>query len=104
MGMKTKHTPGPWSGGDSDLQVSTLSVHGKTDGDHSTVCRLVSPEHGMPIDEIMANARLIAAAPDMLEALQLASTMLATGMPEYDARDAKEVIDAAIAKATGARA
>lgn len=37
---------------------------------------------------------------ELLEALRLASNMLAVGMPEYDAADVKDVIDAAIAKAT----
>ena len=37
----------------------------------------------------------------LLEALDLARTMLRTGGPEYDTRDALDVIDAAIAKATG---
>jgi hypothetical protein len=63
------HTPGPWNLGDSDLPTSNISIHGGT-RKHTTIAKLVSADFvGMPIDEAMANARLMAAAPDLLEAL-----------------------------------
>ena len=52
----------------------------------------VVPEH------LAADARLIAAAPDLLEALTKASTMLHPDLDEYKA------VRAAIAKATGGAA
>lgn len=52
-------------------------------------------------DEIMANARLIAAAPELLEALQLAG--MSAGF-QYMTYETQELINTAIAKATGAPA
>ncbi len=92
----TKHTPGPWMLGDSDLRVSQFSIHGKTTNRHSTIARMVSMEHGMAIEEIYANAHLMAAAPDLLEALQ--------NLENDDGRipdHAWAMVQAAIAKATG---
>lgn len=65
------HTPGPWGLGDSDLHVSQMSVHFlHKDAKHSTICRMVDSKHGMHWTEVYANARLIAAAPDLLAALE----------------------------------
>jgi hypothetical protein len=58
------------------------------------VCRLLWPTDLRTEDETEANARLIAAAPDLLEALQ---AMLSVGQPEGLAEKAR----AAIAKAEG---
>lgn len=50
-----------------------LSVHCRgTKQKHSTICRMVSTKHGMDIFEGEANARLIAAAPDMHALLTMA--------------------------------
>lgn len=55
----TKHTPGPWSAIGADV---------KTAGPTSRViCWTGQP--GIALTEVRANARLIAAAPDMLNAL-----------------------------------
>lgn len=64
MTTNTKHTPGPWS----------LRHGGRHDGDRlvtsggSDICRM----DGGPNDdsETLANARLIAAAPELLDALR----------------------------------
>jgi hypothetical protein len=59
--MKAQYTPGPWS-------LSFLGViagDGTLAGDHM-VCGL----RASPSDEEIANARLIAAAPELLEALE----------------------------------
>ena len=47
------------------------------------------------------DARLIAAAPDLLAALQRARNILMANITELDCDGAMEQIDAAIAKATG---
>lgn len=62
--MKTKHTPGPWE------IIHTEKNPGKVDQIHVgkpdyTVCRVMA--YG---ENAMANARLIAAAPDLLKALK----------------------------------
>ncbi len=71
MDAKTKatHTPGPWinHGRVSDTDDSISIVGGKTDGYADAVYINVQGEN--PEAQI-ANARLIAAAPEMLDALE----------------------------------
>jgi len=57
--MNTKHTPGPWRL--RELIDSTLAVYGSGEYD------IVFPKRNAPRD---ADALLIAAAPEMLEALE----------------------------------
>lgn len=57
--MSTKHTPGPWRL--RELNNSTLAVYGSGEYD------IVFPKRNAPRD---ADARLIAAAPELLEALE----------------------------------
>ena len=59
--MKTKHTPGPW---EFNLVRVQRSITGPRGGP-------VAYTHGVniPEEEDLANARLISAAPEMLEAL-----------------------------------
>ena len=69
-----KHTPGPWKTGFYELQEAeydALSVWPGTvkDGEKGQPICLVSPENKITdVDE--ANANLIAAAPELLEALE----------------------------------
>ncbi len=103
--MNAKHTPGPWNIGSSDLPVSRMSIHckGHKDSCHSTVALMVSRGViGISHDEEFANARLIAAAPDLLEALKDCVAVMDRELaglkviqPELSAARA------AIAKATG---
>lgn len=68
-----------------------------------SVCDLQSCDHigGITMDEARANARLIAAAPELLEALVAVERRIA----DDDGFDGtKEIIRAAIAKATGEQA
>ena len=63
----SKHTPGPWEASEGypsdvwhvDMPNRTLSV---------SVSRHETDD--MPVEEVQANARLIAAAPDLLAALE----------------------------------
>lgn len=95
----SKHTPGPWTGagpsfGDPLPRYTTeiVTEWEDEDGEALSICELPFHHHD---DENEANARLIAAAPDLLEALQdLCDTLGECGMTER-AR-------AAIAKAEGA--
>lgn len=96
--MKTKHTPGPW-------RVGTPGPNG---------CYTVGTEQGLMVahvahsanhldqcEQAIGDARLIAAAPDMLEVLQ---TIL-NAEPSYSRiQQLKSTIRAAIAKATGSAA
>lgn len=88
----SEHTPGPWTieeYGDDDAPA--LVIHKDSE---SRVCFMATPgSHGDPA-RIEADARLIAAAPDMLAALQ--ATRLVALPPEVT-----DLVYAAIAKATG---
>ena len=65
----SKHTPGPWwLGRDPSHFGSLTSITGGSDSTGGI--RSVAEVGGLDIDEAEANARLIAAAPDMLEACQ----------------------------------
>jgi L-alanine-DL-glutamate epimerase-like enolase superfamily enzyme len=102
--MNTQHTPGPWIGagpsfGDQFPRYTTeITTEDERYGDgHIQICELPFHHHD---EENEANARLIAAAPELLEALN-------TWLKQYSAEeyeDCPEVVQtrAAIAKATGA--
>lgn len=88
------HTPGPWRHYDDEI---VQNINGSL-GD-PTVCSLVSAggdAFADDEDEFMANARLIAAAPDLLEALQAIIGHDAHLLNRYRVEAAR----AAIAKAT----
>jgi hypothetical protein len=99
--MDSKHTPGPW--------IADSAGYGgwRFDGGYNGVIRTLDGFHvfagpssflalrGRDAAEADANARLIAAAPELLEALQY--VMSAHGEQLHDAFDAAEK---AIAKAT----
>lgn len=94
--MKTQHTPGPWRVGDAGH-----TVFGQPNGNPSpkTICTHIST-----IDD----ARLIAAAPDLLEALEYCLSMSkkegvgGTSDRWYSyGEHTADIMRAAIAKATG---
>jgi hypothetical protein len=99
--MDAKHTPGPWiavpNGGD-DEDIRALLV-GKNDqyGDFTTIadCR----SRWIPDEE--ANARLIAAAPDMLAALTLVEPILGRGPVTQETIEAYKAVADTIARANG---
>lgn len=86
-----KHTPGPWvwqHWPDGQNTVATQATLG-------TVANVWTSGAGVDIDK--ANARLIAAAPELLEALQVAAERLGVRGHAMGAREAR----AAVAKAIG---
>ena len=95
--MTTQHTPGPWN---FDEHNGKLWI---TDDTGIGTIALLIPEPDKGIwDEDKANARLIAAAPELLEALKIAMHYM-----EGDSDDEQEEADystikEAIAKATAA--
>lgn len=96
--MSTKHTPGPWQLADNDIVV----------GRDRTIRKIVTvskSSFGKKIPEYRNNAFLIAAAPEMLEALRETRAILAAHCLMSDPTDkggaAMRVIDAAISKAEG---
>jgi len=112
---EAKHTPGPW---DFDGRVPKHT--GKTDkGVPFAWINLDAPGHlggmritthaSMSVEEVEANARLTAAAPDLLRATQDASDFIDRNLKfgemdaecKVDLTEALKRINAAIQKATG---
>lgn len=99
--MNTQHTPGPWMIFD-DGDIGSASVRTPD----TTVVRSGTVK-GQTIGEAMSNARLIAAAPELLAALRAISAMdaITTVGSDSQVRDylyaAVNAARAAIAKAEG---
>jgi hypothetical protein len=97
--MNTQHTPGPWAAG-FDPDDDTYFVYALVDdvNDGLDIAHCYGPDE-------LANARLMGAAPDLLEALQEMVSIVAI---HQDATNTKfawaemEVANAAIARATNA--
>lgn len=102
--MEHKHTPGPWN-----ARHVRRSGNGsaRIDIDGPSMAWVAEVKIGPNFQQAMADARLIAAAPDLLEALQatLAQCLAWQGEPnEYSCEVHSEIIRharAALAKATG---
>ena len=97
--MSTQHTPGPWTV-DEPHQVFAESV-----GEYVAITK-VEEWNALPPNQVEANARLIAAAPCLLDALQeltqIASVLEATCPGDSRAKENRmDRARAAIAKATG---
>ncbi len=102
------HTPGPWR-----VQNGYLTIYALTHGDHGTTRAIAKAvhsdhEHGPAVsfDEAEANARLISAAPDLLEAARKARSAIDALMGDTDLDGdesqeflAMQALSAAIAKA-----
>lgn len=95
---ETKHTPGPWGILDVDLYKTMRAEVGyHTEGEQWVPIASIT---GCGPYERDANARLIAAAPEMLEALKLACLVMAKGdgLSYHDRREAHEACQAALIK------
>lgn len=70
-----KGTPGPWEIKPEEVDRPYIRIRGTQWGGRFKVANVLSPDydgvHHREADETRANARLIAAAPELLEALQL---------------------------------
>lgn len=117
--MNSQHTPGPWQFNDLDASIWPGPM-GSRRAPVATVFTAAQPESELSQEsdhftpEEAANARLIASAPEMLAALQAIHAALdqpvqytglrtpaTTDVLRLDARLAREMALAAIAKATG---
>ena len=105
--MKAKHTPGPWILGDENNQHAEILI-----GD--LVANIDRQDrYGLHMacsrEEMLANARLIIAAPDLLEALEsiinaddeAEAMMRKMGIPAEEPMEIFVAARAAIAKAKG---
>jgi hypothetical protein len=96
--MRAKHTPGPW------LQVGAWVEVERDDIPDICTCnpRDIGQDHlKWNWKTVHANARLIAAAPDLLEALNAMLTHMGMDEDEWN-KPTFDQARAAIAKATGA--
>lgn len=91
--METKHMPGPWEWVKRKYYSDLVGANGViviSDGS-------AGGEYRPDLDVTGPDARLIAAAPDLLEAIEVALIYLEDGAP----KTAADRLRAAIAKATG---
>ena len=98
----TKHTPGPWSVVEHDhaICVQTESPKkSKFSASRYAVVGGFDRSDPKQLEEARANARLIAAAPELLDALKAAQKK---GSRWHPADPVVQQINVAIAKATGA--
>jgi hypothetical protein len=98
---EAQHDPAPWTIEEyGDDECPSLVIHKDTE---SRVCFMATPgSHGDPA-VITANAHLIAAAPDLLAALQAARPHIGVGYSAGQRHAITSLVDAAIAKARGAK-
>lgn len=99
--MAANHTPGPWHQADAHGRIATGTCI-QADGDNYLVASCTG-YYGR--EGAVANARLMAAAPERLDALkasrqEIRALVAAAGAGVYTA-GALAAADAAIAKATG---
>lgn len=101
---ETKHTPGPWELGEPTSQLE-FGVYA-TDKISGIRYFLANAEGHMRYKESLANARLIAAAPELLEALHdvLSDYMAVHGLGDLEMKPALFRACAAMYKATGCSA
>ncbi len=93
-----KHTPGPWMIHDMEERV-VVTVSKKP-----SICIADTAAIGTPLEVNRANARLIAAAPELLEALRETKEWIDNWSPNFcddeEWDETKIKVDGAIAKAT----
>lgn len=100
-----KHTPGPWTVLPEELDRDYIRVRGTQLGKRYKIANVPTPTNGVEreAEETRANARLIAAAPELLEAIQKYRARVAScrSGQTHSFALAQYALDAAIAKATG---
>ncbi len=107
--MSAAHTPGPWSLSASFDRVERRVTHGDNPPLVWGIASGINSAHPdyMPRDEQIANARLIASAPELLDALERISTAYDETLRHPIAAPLLQAIygaRAAIAKAKGGAA
>ncbi len=93
--MEFKGTPGPWLHADSHGLNETAG--GVIHGDGKTLCLVLGK--GIGKEKATANAKLMAAAPELLDQLIRLRNKIADYHPDDD--DHLDVVDAVINKALG---
>lgn len=111
--MKNSHTSGSWEIKPEECDRAYIRIRGTALGGRYKIANVLTPiyegSHHREAEETRANARLIAAAPDMKKAgaRYLAAEMATIGMKPYETHLIEELqmaradFRAAIAKANG---
>jgi len=92
------HTPGPWKYEDNKI-VSTTQYEPRYEEDEPTNVTVVNLLGAMGGDDVSADIRLIATAPELLEALISAYSFMVIDS-QHQGRNILETMKAAIQKAT----
>lgn len=99
-----KGTPGPWEIKPEEVDRPYIRIRGTRLGGRFKVANVLSPDydgvHHREADETRANARLIAAAPELLEALTTTLDEIGHWLSQQKP-GLKEKIDSVVAKALG---
>ena len=96
-GLIAKHTPGPWFAVGYQVEIESETV-----ADICTTNAHLFGQPGLHDDaRAMANARLIAAAPEMLKMLEVARDSLEVSNYEGEEDDVLAAIASVIARAKG---
>ncbi len=94
----SKHTPGPWMVSRYSQSTVLKSIYIR--GGNERIARIAVPDTAQSIEEYEANAKLIAAAPELLTWLQLAVKILGN-MPAISETWQVEQMRDVISKAKG---
>ena len=78
------HTKGPWEVGDGSWKSGHVDINAKTHGSLAVVVTFVDDE---PYAEGLANARLIAAAPDLLASLKVMTKAFESNLANHENTD-----------------
>src|SRR5690606_6408554 len=97
---ETKHTPGPWTLRPVNEEIGEYEIVGPRHNDDTGESEYIGVVCG-GLPESAANARLIAAATELLEGLWETHAALCLSNPEYVGSGLWRRNRAAIAKATG---
>lgn len=99
-----KGTPGPWAVLPEEVDKHYIRIRGTRLGDRFKIANILTPfyegVHEREAEETRANAQLIAAAPELLEALQWLTMALSEGS-SMDICIGEEKAREVIAKALG---
>lgn len=108
MSEAPKHTPGPWVALQNSRNIHQVAAWictiGNNPGDPAVFSTVFDTEKKYVFGDKLADAHLIAAAPEMLEALKEIASATRSDVPDGEAANrASEIALAAIAKAEARR-
>ena len=101
----SKHTPGPWQTMPEECDKAYIRVRGTALGNRYKVANVLTPTyegvHQSEAEETRRNAQLIAAAPELLDALRGAVVLFGCHCNDCTALDWLSRAEAALTKAGG---